>query len=97
MSKLFKKVSGITLGLALCFGFSFSCSNKSSGQMTRAATDTSTYELISSVDSLEANKSYVIANGTDGDCLAMGNATNTNNRKTASISVSNGKFTALKK
>lgn len=94
MSKLFKKVSGITLGLALCFGFSFSCSNKSSGQMTRAATDTSTYELISSVDSLEANKSYVIANGTDGDCLAMGNATNTNNRKTASISVSNGKFTA---
>ena len=94
MSKLFKRVSGITLGLALCFGFSFSCSSKSSGQMTRAATDTSTYELISSVDSLEANKSYVIANGTDGDCLAMGNATNTNNRKTASISVSNGKFTA---
>lgn len=36
MSKLFKRVSGITLGLALCFGFSFSCSNKSSGQMTRA-------------------------------------------------------------
>ena len=38
MSKLFKRVSGITLGLALCFGFSFSCSNKqSSNQMARAA------------------------------------------------------------
>lgn len=38
MSKLFKRVSGITLGLALCFGFSFSCSNKqSSSQMARAA------------------------------------------------------------
>lgn len=38
MSKLFKRFSGITLGLALCFGFSFSCSNKSSSsQMARAA------------------------------------------------------------
>lgn len=38
MSKLFKRFSGITLGLALCFGFSFSCSNKqSSNQMARAA------------------------------------------------------------
>lgn len=37
MSKLFKRFSGITLGLALCFGFSFSCSNKqSSNQMARA-------------------------------------------------------------
>ena len=36
MSKLFKKVFGITLGLALCFGFSFSCSNKQSNQMARA-------------------------------------------------------------
>ena len=37
MSKLFKRVSGITLGLALCFGFSFGCNNKqSSSQMARA-------------------------------------------------------------
>ena len=37
MNKLFKGLTGITLGLALCFGFSFSCSNKqSSSQMARA-------------------------------------------------------------
>ena len=43
MSKLFKKLSGVSLGLALCFGFSFSCSNKSSGQMARAAGDSVTF------------------------------------------------------
>lgn len=45
MSKLFKRFSGITLGLALCFGFSFSCSNKqSSSQMARAASDSLTID-----------------------------------------------------
>ena len=36
MNKLFKGLTGITLGLALCFGFSFSVSNKQSNQMARA-------------------------------------------------------------
>ncbi|MCR5309064.1 MAG: bacterial Ig-like domain-containing protein [Bacilli bacterium] len=36
MNKLIKRLSGMTLGLALCFGFSFSLGNKESNQMVRA-------------------------------------------------------------
>ena len=45
MNKLLKRISGITLGLALCFGFSFSLSDKQSNQMVRADGNSVTYDF----------------------------------------------------
>ncbi|MBO7615227.1 MAG: hypothetical protein J6T15_05970 [Bacilli bacterium] len=58
MSKLFKRVSGITLGLALCFGFSFSCSSKSSSQMARATAITGT--KVTDYTKIESGTNYYI-------------------------------------
>lgn len=59
MSKLFKKLSGVSLGLALCFGLSFSCSNKqSSSQMARATAITGT--KVTDYTKIESGTNYYI-------------------------------------
>ena len=81
MSKLFKRFSGITLGLALCFGFSFSCSNKqSSNQMARA--EEAVYaEAIFTSDNQQGNTSYTssFTNTTGGFEWTVAGFNNNNN------------------
>ena len=80
MSKLFKRVSGITLGLALCFGFSFSCSNKQSNQMARA--EEAVYaEAIFTSDNQPNNSSYTgtFTNTTNGFSWTVEHFNNNNN------------------
>lgn len=57
------------------------------------ATDTTEYSLINSTDDLEAGYSYIITNGTSGTVKAFSTETNSNNRKTSSVAVSNNVIT----
>lgn len=59
----------------------------------KAAEDTTRFELINSTTDLEAGKSYIITNGTSGSVKAISTADNSNNRKTTSVTVSDGKIT----
>lgn len=57
------------------------------------ATDTTKYSLINSPDDLEAGYSYIITNGISGTVKAFSTETNSNNRKTSSVTVSNDVIT----
>lgn len=56
-------------------------------------TDSTQYSLINSTSDLEAGKSYIITNGTSGTVKAIAVTSNSNNRKTTSATVSDGKIT----
>lgn len=55
--------------------------------------DSTQYTLISSTSDLEPGKSYIITNGTSGTVRAISNVTNSNNRKSTEVTISNGKIT----
>ena len=57
------------------------------------ATDSTQFELVNSTSDLEAGKSYIITNGTSGTVKAIAVTSNSNNRKTTSATVSDGKIT----
>lgn len=57
------------------------------------ASDATQFSLINSTSDLEAGKSYIITNGTSGTVDAISTASNANNRKTTSATVSSGKIT----
>lgn len=57
------------------------------------ATDSTQYELINSTSDLEIGKSYIITNGTSGTVKAIAVTSNENNRKTTSVTISDGLIT----
>lgn len=57
------------------------------------ATDSTQFELIDSTSDLEAGKSYIITNGTSGTVKAIAVTSNANNRKTTSVTISDGLIT----
>lgn len=87
-----KKKSLVSLVIGLFALLGFSCLNTKSVKSTFAASDETEYQLITSTDDLEAGKSYVITNGTSGSCKAIGVDSNTNNRKSASVTIKDNKF-----
>ena len=94
MNKLISKVVGAALGVALATGVGTAVfASNNNVKRADAAGDATTYTLINSTDDLEVGKSYIFTNGTTGSVKAMGVASNTNNRKTASVTVSNGTIT----
>ena len=83
MSKLFKRFSGITLGLALCFGFSFSCSNKqSSNQMARAEEAVYAEAIFNATNNKASVGSYssTFTNETNGFSWTLTNFNNNSNK-----------------
>lgn len=56
-------------------------------------TDTTQYSLITSVNDLEVGASYLIASGTSGTVKTMAVTSNTNNRPTTELTVTNSRLT----
>ena len=57
------------------------------------ASDATQFALINSTDDLEAGKSYIITNGTSGTVKAISTETNSNNRKSTDVTISDSKIT----
>jgi len=57
------------------------------------ATDSTQYSLINSTGDLEAGKSYILTNGTSGTVKAAAVTSNSNNRKTTEVTISDSKIT----
>ena len=94
MNKLFTKIATAFVGMAMAVGVGVALGSNNGAREVRATIDDSTqYSLINSVESLEAGKSYIITNGTSGTVKAIAVTTNTNNRKTTEVTVSDGKIT----
>ena len=94
MNKLISKIVGVALGLTLAVGTGVAiATNSGSAFRADAASDTTQYSLINSTSDLEVGKSYIITNGASGTVKAISTATNSNNRKTTEVSVSNNKIT----
>ena len=80
MNKLFKGLTGITLGLALCFGFSFSASGKSANMVKAAAvggegsgslTFSSDHKVSASGNTLNDTAGATFTFTTDSDYIAL--------------------------
>ncbi len=93
MNKLFTKIAALALGAAMAFGVGVAVSSKNVSAAHGAGTDSTSYEQITSTDSLEANKSYIITSGTSGTVKSMAVTSNGNNRKTTSATISSNKIT----
>ena len=95
MNKFLTKIAKAFVGLSMAIGVGVAvgAGRKEAGSVS-AATDTTTYELVTSVDGLETGKSYVIASTNNGSGYAMSNADQSNYRELTEITVSNNKFTA---
>ena len=85
----------LILGAAFALGLSACANGTTTLRKTplQAASNTTQFSLINNVSDLEADKSYIITSGTSGSVKAISTASNTNNRKTTSITVSDGKIT----
>ena len=94
MRKSVTKIMKATVAFAVAIGASVGASF-SSPKIGRvdAVTNNTEYSLINSVESLEAGKSYIITNGTSDTVKAIATTSNSNNRKTTDVTVSDGKIT----
>ena len=94
MKKLLKIITGVTLSLAMAIGVGIGvASNNKKAEPVYAATDSTEYTLVTSTEDLEANKSYILTNGTTGTVKAAAVTSNANNRKTTEVTVANGRIT----
>lgn len=90
-----KKFTGFALGLALMLGAGgvFAANGILKEAVgVKAASDTTSYSLITSTDDLIAGKSYIFTNGVSGTVKAMATTDNTNNRKETPVIISDGKI-----
>ena len=93
MNKFLTKIIGASLAIAMMIGVGVGLNASKAAKEMNAATNATQYSLINSVDDLEAGKSYLITNGTSGNVKTMATTSNTNNRPTTQLTVSNGKLT----
>ena len=92
MNKLFTKIASLSIGLAMAIGVGVAVGSKDV-KAAKAADANTKYELINSTSSLESGKSYIITNGTSGTVKAIATTSNSNNRKTTDVTVSNNQIT----
>lgn len=88
----FKKVIVAMLGgvMALGVGIAVGVNKKDAAPVYAAGSDSTSYALITKTSDLEIGKSYLITNGTSGTVKTMAVTSNTSNRPTTNVTVSNG-------
>ena len=93
MNKFLTKIIGASLAIAMMIGVGVVANNKEATEVSAAASDTTKYQLINSVEDLETGKSYILTSGTSGTVKAAAVTSNNNNRKTTNATVdSSGKI-----
>ena len=88
MNKFISKIIGATLAFAMMIGGAVGINAaKEAKEVNAEGADTTKYQLINSVDDLEAGKSYILTNGTSGTVKAIAVTSNNNNRKTTNATI----------
>ena len=94
MNNLISKIVGVCLGLSLATGVGVGvAAGNQEVKAVNAASDSTSYSLVTSTSDLQTGKSYLITTGKTGSIYSMSAATKANNRDVVSLTVSNSKVT----